>query len=201
MPCGFQPFPTDATFAFGVLAKLPNLLTGHFGIGAGNRIVYFVHEKITHRFVFTTTQNFCSLAPSRQLRRDTKNENMSTPETITSRIHARSDAQLKAKIARAISDFKSAMTDCGANLYYVGVPIHRNFVRGHACVITPDDYKHLPEQVSIEAERMFDRLDESAFEVAKDKARTLAVDAYMARVEELAANVEELQTEVANIRQ
>lgn len=92
-----------------------------------------------------------------------------TPETITSRILAKSDAALKKEIEDAAETFRDMITLVG-NAYHC------------------DDIKAecgIGSEVALNPHRLFDRLASIAFERQAPRRRAAAVKEFMAKVAEL----------------
>lgn len=120
-------------------------------------------------------------------------------ETITTRIYAKADAELKAKIEAAIGVFKTTLRDAGVSTYDMRPQIHRNFLRSTDTKELP--YATMPELLAMEFDQLFRFMPEAAFAVAYAKNRTAAIDAYMRRIEELGARCDQLEQEINEVRQ
>ena len=121
------------------------------------------------------------------------------PETITTRIHDKADAELKQKIEAAVATFKTTLRDAGVSTYEMRPKIHRNFLRSTTSAELP--FNAMPELIAMEFEQLAHNFLEAAFAVSFIGNRTRAVDAYMKRIEDLASKCEELQSQIDEVRQ
>jgi len=118
-------------------------------------------------------------------------------ESITSRLHAESDAQLKTGIKDAIDVFKRTLAGLGVSWHGILVPLHKSFVYDEQRY----QVKDTPETLLVSLDNVLLRAPEPFFASACEGNRTRAVRVYMEKIERLSAQVGELQQQVEEVRQ
>ena len=124
---------------------------------------------------------------------------MSTPETITSRLHAKADKELEKKIKAAITAFQRALLDVGVNTYYMKPSLHRSFLYDLGGNRIPVD--SIPERIVVDFDQLIKVLPESAFAIGFESNRIREVTDFMKRVDELGARCDELQQQIDGVTQ
>lgn len=119
-------------------------------------------------------------------------------ETITTRLHAKADADLRVKIETALKNFRQELADAGVSIAYMRPKIHRNFLCGVDSKELP--YAAFPELIAMQFDQLVRSLPEAAFAVGCENNRTRAVDDYMRRIEELAEKCEELEQQISEVQ-
>ncbi len=102
---------------------------------------------------------------------------MKTPDTITERLHNKADKKLKDEIEAIISAVHCAITYGEHSLYSYQL-------------------RELDSDALVNGFGMLDRMKAMAFEGMKDRRRNEAVSEFMARVETLSVEIEELKNSI-----
>jgi hypothetical protein len=104
--------------------------------------------------------------------------------TLTSKLHERSDAKLRARLRDVFSKVRPEFTDGSSKTIIVG----GGYVSG--------DGNNMDKEFKVDAQKALIALEQLSFDMQRDNCRKVEVDNFMSQVENLSNQVGELQDQL-----